>query len=248
MTRWRCGRWTNSSPSWPTTTRSWCRDRSSGRSLRRWISIFARSEDGSIDATTQSSGVGSVMCAACISILLSRPLPCRFMKDRDPSQRMHRQRPTRPTRTCATPRIRIQASWHREVGRCIGRRLWPGARTRSHATTRTSFAHSWRPSKRPSIPAEDPRDPRQRLITHLETHHCVARCTFAWEAHFTPKRASWVNQVELFFSILQREVIRNGSFPSQQDLITKMMKFITEYDQTAEPFRWTYAADPLKAA
>ena len=76
----------------------------------------------------------------------------------------------------------------------------------------------------------------------------MARCTFAWEAHFTPKRASWVNQVELFFSILQREVIRNGSFPSQQDLITKMMKFITEYDQTAEPFRWTYAADPLKAA
>ena len=69
-----------------------------------------------------------------------------------------------------------------------------------------------------------------------------------WEVHFTPKHASWVNQVELFFSILQRKVIRNGNFPSQDDLITKMMKFIAEYDQTARPFRWTYAADPLKAA
>jgi transposase len=68
-----------------------------------------------------------------------------------------------------------------------------------------------------------------------------------WEVHFTPKHASWVNQVELFFSILQRKVIRNGSFGSQADLITKMMTFIADYDQTARPFKWTYAADPLKA-
>jgi transposase len=69
-----------------------------------------------------------------------------------------------------------------------------------------------------------------------------------WTPHYTPKHASWVNQVELFFSILQRKVITNGNFPTRDDLITKMMKFITEYDQTARPFRWTYAADPLKAA
>jgi transposase len=69
-----------------------------------------------------------------------------------------------------------------------------------------------------------------------------------WEVHFTPKHASWVNQVELFFSILQRKVIRNGSFGDLDDLITKMMRFITDYDQTARPFKWTYAADPLKAA
>ena len=69
-----------------------------------------------------------------------------------------------------------------------------------------------------------------------------------WHAHYTPKHASWVNQVELFFSILQRKVIRNGSFPTQADLIDKMMRFITTYDQTAKPFAWTYAADPLKIA
>ena len=57
----------------------------------------------------------------------------------------------------------------------------------------------------------------------------------------------WVNQVELFFSILQRKVIRNGNFTSRQDLINKLLTFITDYDQTARPFRWTYAADPLVA-
>jgi transposase len=67
-----------------------------------------------------------------------------------------------------------------------------------------------------------------------------------WQAHFTPKHASWVNQIELFFSILQRKVIRRGNFTSQDDLVTKMLKFITEYDQTSRPFAWTYAADPLK--
>jgi len=67
-------------------------------------------------------------------------------------------------------------------------------------------------------------------------------------AHYTPPHASWVNQVELFFSILQRKVIRNGSFTSRQDLLNKLIAFIAEYDKTAKPFRWTYAADPLVAA
>lgn len=68
-----------------------------------------------------------------------------------------------------------------------------------------------------------------------------------WVAHYTPPHASWVNQVELFFSILQRKVIRNGNFTSRDDLITKMLRFIADDDQTAKPFRWTYAADPLVA-
>lgn len=68
-----------------------------------------------------------------------------------------------------------------------------------------------------------------------------------WVVHYTPPHASWVNQVELFFSILQRKVIRNGNFTSRQDLIDKLLAFITDYDQTARPFRWTYAADPLVA-
>lgn len=68
-----------------------------------------------------------------------------------------------------------------------------------------------------------------------------------WTAHFTPPHASWVNQVEMFFSILQRKVIKNGNFTSRDDLIAKMLKYIADYDQTARPFKWTYAADPLVA-
>lgn len=68
-----------------------------------------------------------------------------------------------------------------------------------------------------------------------------------WEVHYTPPHASWVNQVELFFSILQRKVITNGNFASRDDLIDKLLAFIATYDQTARPFKWTYAADPLVA-
>lgn len=68
-----------------------------------------------------------------------------------------------------------------------------------------------------------------------------------WVVHYTPPHASWVNQVELFFSILQRKVINNGNFTSRDDLITKMLTYIAEYDQQAKPFKWTYAADPLVA-
>jgi transposase len=83
----------------------------------------------------------------------------------------------------------------------------------------------------------------------------VAKLTHAWfdghprwHPHYTPVHASWVNQIELFFSILQRKVIRNGNFTGRDDLITKIMKFIADYDRTAGPFKWTYAADPLKIA
>lgn len=64
-------------------------------------------------------------------------------------------------------------------------------------------------------------------------------------AHYTPKHASWVNQVELFFSILTRKVIRNGNFASRHDLVTKLMTYIQRYNTTAQPFAWTYTGQPL---
>jgi len=69
-----------------------------------------------------------------------------------------------------------------------------------------------------------------------------------WVVHYTPPHASWVNQIELFFSILQRKVLRNGNFDSREDLIAKLLAFISDYDQTAKPFAWTYSASPLKVA
>lgn len=60
--------------------------------------------------------------------------------------------------------------------------------------------------------------------------------------------ASWLNQVELFFSILTRRLLRRGEFTSCQDLADKIINFIDVYDRTAKPFHWTYDGSPLKAA
>jgi transposase len=66
--------------------------------------------------------------------------------------------------------------------------------------------------------------------------------------HFTPKHASWLNQIEMWFSILARKVIRRGNFTSLDDLQAKITKFIDFFNQTlAKPFRWTYDGKPLAA-
>lgn len=65
-------------------------------------------------------------------------------------------------------------------------------------------------------------------------------------AHYTPKHASWVNQVELFFSILTRKVLKRGNFSSREDLTSKIMGYIASYNETAKPFAWTYSGEPLK--
>lgn len=62
---------------------------------------------------------------------------------------------------------------------------------------------------------------------------------------FTPTYASWLNQVELWFSILSRKVIKRGVFSSKEDLVKRIMSFIEEYNQTAKPFQWTYTGKPL---
>jgi transposase len=66
--------------------------------------------------------------------------------------------------------------------------------------------------------------------------------------HNTPTHASWLNQVELFFSILQRRLLRYGEFDSVDDLADHVIAFINDHNRTATPFRWTYEGRPLKAA
>jgi transposase len=66
--------------------------------------------------------------------------------------------------------------------------------------------------------------------------------------HFTPKHASWLNQIEMWFSILARKVIRRGNFTSLEDLNEKITRFIDFFNKTmAKPFRWTYTGKPLAA-
>ena len=65
---------------------------------------------------------------------------------------------------------------------------------------------------------------------------------------YTPKHASWLNQVEIWFSILVRRVIRRGSFTSKEDLRTKILNFIDYFNRVlAKPFKWTFTGQVLKA-
>ncbi len=65
---------------------------------------------------------------------------------------------------------------------------------------------------------------------------------------YTPKHSSWLNQVEIWFSILVRRVIRRGSFTSKEDLRNKILNFISYFNQVlAKPFKWTFTGQVLKA-
>lgn len=66
--------------------------------------------------------------------------------------------------------------------------------------------------------------------------------------HFTPKHSSWLNQIEIWFSILVRKLLKRTSFCSTTQLKTKILEFIDYFNRTmAKPFRWTYQAKPLAA-
>jgi hypothetical protein len=62
----------------------------------------------------------------------------------------------------------------------------------------------------------------------------------------TPVHASWLNQVEIFFSIIQKKVVSPNDFPSLEKLSETLLAFVDRYNQTAEPFHWKYTAADLK--
>lgn len=66
--------------------------------------------------------------------------------------------------------------------------------------------------------------------------------------HYTPIHASWMNQIELWFSILARKLLRQGTFRSVTDLKAQVLAFVDYFNQTmAQPFRWTYRGKALAA-
>jgi putative transposase len=65
--------------------------------------------------------------------------------------------------------------------------------------------------------------------------------------HYTPKHASWMNQIELWFSILGRKLLRRASFTSVADLQARILAFVAYFNTTmAKPFQWTYGQKPLQ--
>jgi hypothetical protein len=66
--------------------------------------------------------------------------------------------------------------------------------------------------------------------------------------HYTPIHASWMNQMEIWVSILVRKLLRGGNFRSVQDLRDRVLAFIAYFNRTmARPFKWTYQGKPLRA-
>src|SRR6266568_272166 len=64
--------------------------------------------------------------------------------------------------------------------------------------------------------------------------------------HSTPKHASWMNQIEMWFSIVVRKLLKRASFTSGEDLQTQVLAFIAYFNATmAKPFKWTYGRKPL---
>jgi transposase len=65
--------------------------------------------------------------------------------------------------------------------------------------------------------------------------------------HYTPKHASWLNQIEMWFSILVRKLLKRASFTSVEDLKTRVLAFIAYFNATmAKLFKWTYGQKPLQ--
>jgi transposase len=96
--------------------------------------------------------------------------------------------------------------------------------------------------------------PRRRaihiIVDNLSAHKTPQVRTFlaahpSVRLHYTPTYSSWLNQVELWFSKIERDVIARGIFTSVTDLRRKLMRYIKHYNKTAKPFRWSYA-DPTR--
>jgi transposase len=73
----------------------------------------------------------------------------------------------------------------------------------------------------------------QRVRDFLQSHPKV-------EIHYTPTYSSWLNQVELWFSKIERDVIARGIFTSVKDLSKKLMKYIRHHNEAPKPIKWSY--------
>jgi putative transposase len=65
--------------------------------------------------------------------------------------------------------------------------------------------------------------------------------------HFTPTYSSWLNQIEIWFNILTKDVIKGGIWKSTEQLSDQLLEYVVTYNKTrAKPFEWTYTGKPLK--
>jgi transposase len=78
----------------------------------------------------------------------------------------------------------------------------------------------------------------QRVQAWLEAHPRI-------QLHFTPTYASWLNLVEVFFAIIERQALRRGDFASVEELVMAVRRFCDGWNQRCQPFTWTKDADQI---
>lgn len=67
------------------------------------------------------------------------------------------------------------------------------------------------------------------------------------QLHFTPTYSSWLNQVEIWFNILTKDVVKGGIWQSSEQLASQLIEYVNTYNTTrAKPFRWTYTGEALR--
>lgn len=97
------------------------------------------------------------------------------------------------------------------------------------------------------VATREPGEAIHVIVDNLSTHKTKTVAAFLDEhpnvsLHFTPTYSSWLNQVELWFSKVQRDVLSRGVFTSTADLARKLRRYIDAYAKRAKPFRWKYAS------
>ena len=87
---------------------------------------------------------------------------------------------------------------------------------------------------------------RPRLRTGAQRRAFLQDSSHKHVVYYTPKHGSWLNQVEIWFGVLSRRLLRRGEFSSVEELAARVGEFIEHYDRHhAHPYEWTYTGKPL---
>jgi transposase len=134
--------------------------------------------------------------------------------------------------------------------RCLPRWRWPPAGSPTPASPR--HRHSEFLAFLKLVAKAYPRRQLHVVVDNYATHKHER--VQAWlgkhprvQLHFTPTHAFWLNLVEVFFSIIERQALRRGDFASIQELVTAIRRFCDSWNQRRQPFTWARDADQILA-